>query len=145
MKKVSFAVSLMLAASMAYASDVSLEVGRNTAKQTVYTLSTANSVYNVDTVVSASTARLGSRKTDTVSFTVGKTIYLNNFGIGAYVGPQFVRTESNSGYGLKYGFGASYPLTTKVSLVADVSRFAGRKNITNANSSVVSAGISYKF
>jgi opacity protein-like surface antigen len=146
MKKFALLAILAISISAASAADVGVTVGRNSAKQQVYTLSAGTQLYGFDAVAAASTtSKLGVAKTDTVSLTAGKSIGFGSFSVGAFAGPEFVRTEAKSGYGLKYGVGASYALTPTLALVADAHRFSGRTNIQSANSNVVSAGLVYKF
>lgn len=153
MKKVFLAMALTLSAGVASATDVGVYGGRLFANGSQDLNAVGISVGEKFGKVgvqgtfdrSTSTSTNLNRYTASVSYDVAKFGQLQtNVRAGvAYLDPQS-QTASNGGAGF-VGAGVAYPLTKKVSVVADYAYQKGN-NITKAyNGNIVTGGFKYSF
>lgn len=153
MKKIILTLALTLAAGAASAVEVGAYGGRlfatGTQSENLVGLSVGQKFGKVGIQAtgdrSTSTSTNVNRYTATVSYDLIKLgpVQTNVRAGVAYLDPQSSRA-SNGGAGL-IGAGVSYPVTEKVSLVADYAYQKGN-NITKAyNGSVVTGGVKYSF
>jgi hypothetical protein len=142
-KLIAFAI-LSLAASTSF-SQVGFTVSRNSQHQNAYTLSDTIPFYGLETTVAGSFENRGSKKVETASFVLGKTVPLGPFMVGGTVGPQYYHSQTNSGFGVVYALNASFPLGSNLSFVTTVSKFNDRSAVKIDNKIKSYAGFMYKF
>lgn len=141
MKKTIIA-SLLLAASTAFAGDVSVSEVRD--------LKAAKNGIRVGTEVAGLTVS-ATRVEDTYNrYAVGKDFAVANAGpvaISVPVAGVYQRTADagKNGYGLTVGLKTTTPVTKNVSVVAGVERFYGQDVISQYNGNTGTIGLAVKF
>ena len=150
MKQLFLAVALTVSAGLASAADFGVYGGRNMGSDNnLVGISAGQSFGKIGVQATAdrsTTQRVDvNRYTASVSYDVIKLgpVQTNVRAGIAYIDPQSPKT-SNGGAGF-VGAGVAYPVTSKVSLVADYAYQKGN-NITKAyNGNIVTAGAKYSF
>ena len=153
MKKLAIIALLATTAMAASATDIGLRVSRSGGQETNQAGITATGV-TLGTKLGAFGAELAYDRTLEGDNTVNEYTLAGSYPVAsvygatvaAKVGGSYIDPDVGaSGYALSVGASVSYPVTQKISLVADYAYKVGQSRVSAFNGNVVSIGAKYSF
>lgn len=148
MKKLAIIAILASISAAASATDIGLRVGRNGGTETnnagvtigqSYGALGAEAAFDRSTVGVVNVDRYSLLGSYEVAKVAGATVAVKAG--AAYIDPA----RGHDGFAALVGVGASYPVTKKVSVVADYAFQEGQTRVRGYNGNTVSAGVKYSF
>ena len=160
MKKVSILLSCVLVCSTVWAEEMNIaevesthwEAGIDTGRdfgsqENLVAISIASPLGNgYKAIVEYADGRHGDWGSNVLSLKFGKELFaLSHVDVGIVAGIAHASALIDNGNGLVAGAEASYPLTEKVAIKVEASRFFGIGQLSYDRANVVQGGIVYKF